>query len=119
MMEILRVLSANPALTVLGIGGSVNAELDGFVGFLALNTLAPIRFDKAFLGGLSVDLETGEAMTYIWDDGLIKQLVIKNSAHNFLVVDTHKFDASGNYAYAKVSDFDALITNQPTLKLRA
>ena len=119
MMEILRTLATNPALTVLGTGGSVNTELDGFIGTMALACLKPMRFDKVFLGGLGVDLETGDVTTYVWDDAMIKQLVIANSRRSFLVVDEHKFGIGGNYVYASVSSFDALITDRPSTKLRA
>lgn len=119
MIEILRTLSTNPALTVLGTGGSVNTELDGFMGSMTLKMLEPMRFDKAFLGALAVDLESGDVLTYVWDDALIKQLVLGNASRSFLMVDAHKFDAAGNYAYAKLSDFDAVVTDKPTSKLRA
>ncbi|MGI6231028.1 MAG: DeoR/GlpR family DNA-binding transcription regulator [Tractidigestivibacter sp.] len=119
MMEILRVLSTNPALNVLGTGGSVNTELDGFMGSMTLKTLEPMRFDKAFLGALAVDLEEGDVFTYVWDDALIKQLVLHNSARSFLVADAHKFEATGNYAYAKISEFDGVITDKPSAKLRS
>lgn len=117
MIEILRTLAANPALCVLGTGGSVSAELDGFTGAMALACLRPLRFDKAFLGGLGVDLDRGEVTTYAWDDAMVKRLAIENSSRNFLVVDEHKFGAPGSYAYAKVSDFDALITEKPSTRL--
>lgn len=112
MMEILRVLSRNPALEVLGTGGSVNPELDGFMGSMTLACLRPLRFDHAFLGGLGVDAETGEVTTYLWDDAMVKQLALANAAHSLLMVDEHKFGASGSYVYATIGDFDGIVTNR-------
>lgn len=117
MMGILRVLARNPALEVLGTGGSVNTELDGFMGSMTLACLRPLRFDRAFLGGLGVDVESGEVTTYLWDDAQVKQLAMANSSHCLLMVDEHKFGAGGSYVYAHVRDFDGIVTNRVTTEL--
>ena len=119
MMEILRVLARNPALEVLGTGGSVNTELDGFMGSMTLACLRPLRFDRAFLGGLGVDAESGEVTTYLWDDAQVKQLAMANASHCLLMVDEHKFGAGGSYVYAHVGDFDGVICNRVTGELAA
>lgn len=111
MIDLLQILAANPAIRVLCPGGNVNLELNGFVGALTLETLAPMRFDKCFVGALGVDLESGGVLTFDVDDGLVKRAVLERSAGSYLVVDGQKFGAPGNYRFAAVSDFTAVVTD--------
>ena len=78
----------------------------------------PIRFDKAFIGALSIDLENDAITTFEVDDGLLKKRVIANSARSYLVADVRKLNADGTYVYARMEAFDAFITDRPTPTLR-
>jgi DeoR family glycerol-3-phosphate regulon repressor len=118
MIDVLQTLASNPALTVLGTGGNVNLELNGFVGALTLSTLRPMLFDIAFIGALGVDLESGAVTTFDADDGLVKSLVIENASRSLLVVDAHKFETHGSYRFASLSDLDDVVTDSPTPSVR-
>ena len=118
MIDVLRTLATNPLVTVIGTGGNVNLEFDGFLGATALAMVEPIRFDKAFIGALSIDLENDAVTTFEVDDGLLKKRVIANSTHSYLVADSRKLNADGTYVYARMEDFDAFITDKPTPTLR-
>ena len=93
-------------------GGTINIDQNAFLGAFALNFLEPIRFDRAFIGALGVDTGSGEVLTFELEDGLVKQLAIKNSTRSYLMVDSHKFGAPGSFAFAKIEDFDAVVTNE-------
>lgn len=118
MIDTLQTLASNPLLTVIGTGGNVNQEFNGFLGATTLSALEPVYFDKAFLGAFGVDLDHDAVTTFDADDSLVKQLVIRNSAHSYLLVDTHKFGARGSHRYASLEDFDIVFTDAPTPKLR-
>lgn len=118
MIDVLRILARNPMVTAICTGGNVNLEFDGFLGATALAMVEPIRFDKAFIGALSVDLENDAVTTFDVDDGLLKKRVVTNASHSYLVADARKLSTDGNYVYARMEDFDAFITNKPTPALR-
>lgn len=118
-IDALQALSANRSLTVLGTGGRVNREFNGFLGASTLDALDPINFDKAFLGALGVDLSRDAVTTFDADDRLVKRMVLGNSAHAFLLVDKHKFAMRGTHRYARLREFDSVITDEPTPRLRS
>lgn len=112
MIDILQALAPNDAVTSIGTGGTVSRDLNGFLGAHALAFLTPMRFDRAFIGALGIDDETGDVYTFDLDDGLVKQLAIRNAAHAYLVADHRKFGAGGTYLFANLSDFDSVITDR-------
>lgn len=118
-IDALQELSANEGLTVIGTGGSVNREFNGFLGAATCAMLEPISFDKAFLGALGVDLARGSVSTFDMDDRLVKQTVMRNSAHRFLLTDSSKFGVRGTHRYASPSDFDTVFMEREDPKLRA
>ena len=81
--------------------------------------LEPISFDKAFLGALGVDLSRGAVSTFDMDDRIVKQTVMRNSAHRFLLADSSKFGVRGTYRYASPQEFDAVFMEREDPKLRA
>lgn len=118
MIDILQVLATNDVITTLGTGGAVNTEQSAFLGSYVLSFLEPVHFDRAFIGALGVDMETGNALTFELEDGLVKALAIRNSERSYLMADSHKFGARGSYAYAKLEDFDAAVTVSPSPEVR-
>ncbi|MEG2801236.1 MAG: DeoR/GlpR family DNA-binding transcription regulator [Longicatena sp.] len=111
MIDILQILAKNPLLTVIGTGGNVNLELNGFVGALTKHILEQHTFDRCFIGTLGVDKSFQYLTTFDLDDGLIKECVIKNSLHNYVVMDSHKFTQAGNYKFIKLEAIDFIITD--------
>ena len=114
MVDVLQTLATNPALTVICTGGYVNLETNGYTGALTVSMLEQLRFDRAFFGAVGVDLDSGDVTTFDVDDGLVKSCVIRRARERYLVVDTHKFKAGGNYCYARLSDFGTVITDSPS-----
>jgi DeoR/GlpR family transcriptional regulator of sugar metabolism len=119
MLDVLQTLAPNQNLTVYATGGKINLELNGFVGALTLSVLQGVIPDKAFLGAISVDLHDGAVYTFDLDDGLVKQCVLTNSRHSFLMADSNKFGKTGSFRYASLSEFDNVITNIQTPELTA
>lgn len=117
MIDLLQIVGQNPVVKVLCTGGTVNLELNGFVGSMTVEALTPMRFNKSFIGALGVDMETGDVLTFDVDDALVKRTVLERTETAYLVADLQKFGAPGNYEFAQVSDFAALITNEPNESL--
>ncbi|MCH3942693.1 MAG: DeoR/GlpR family DNA-binding transcription regulator [Atopobiaceae bacterium] len=111
MMDVLKEVAKNPNVIAICPGGSVNLELNGFVGTTAVNMLSRMRFDSCFMGAIGIDLPSGDCTTFDVDDGLVKETVISNSTVPYLVMDSHKFGLRGNYCYASVAEFSALISD--------
>ena len=118
MIDILQVLGTNDGIMTVGTGGTINIDQNAFLGAFTMNFLEPIHFDRAFIGVLGVNMETGSALTFELEDGLVKALAIKNSERSYLMADSHKFGAKGSYAYAKLEDFDAAVTVSPSPEVR-
>ena len=109
MIDILSAMAACPAITGICPGGTMHAELNGFVGALAMEALSRFRFEAAFLGAYGLDAEAREVTTYDTDDGLVKAAAIERSAHSYLVSEIRKVGTFGTYRYASFDDFDAFI----------
>lgn len=111
MIDILQTLAKNPLLTVIGTGGNVNLELNGFVGAATLHIVEQHYFDRCFIGTLGIDKDFMNLTTFDLDDGLIKECVIKNSKVKYVVMDSHKFDRTGNFKFVKVAKIDYIISD--------
>lgn len=111
MIDILQTLAKNPLLTVIGTGGNVNLELNGFVGAATIDIISKHTFDRCFIGTLGIVYEDLTMTTFDIDDGLVKANVIENSRNRYVVMDGHKFVDAGNYKFASLDSIDALITN--------
>lgn len=109
MIDILTALASAPGVTAICPGGTISAELNGFVGAVAVDALKRFRFEMAFIGAYGVDSESREVTTYDADDGLLKRCAIECAGRSYLVCESRKFNALGNYHFASFEDFDALI----------
>lgn len=109
MIDILQILAKNPLLSVIGTGGNVNQELNGFVGAMTIQIIEKHHFDRSFIGTLGVDAAFSSLMTFDLEDGLVKECVISHSTLSYVCMDATKFYRSGNYSYAPLSAVDTLI----------
>lgn len=117
MLEVIEVL-AHSDVNVVMIGGELDYGRDGFIGTLAYNMLKNFRFDQAFIGVVGVDLDENEVTTYMANEGLTKELVIKNSKQAFMLCEKDKLNQQGNYKFANLSDFKGCIFEGPISKTR-
>ena len=109
MVDVLTAVGANPNVTAICPGGTMRPDLNGFVGAVAIEALDPYRFDAAFLGAYSIDVDTHAVATFDAEDGLLKRCAIERAAQCYLLSESRKFEAFGTYRFASLSDFDALI----------
>lgn len=111
MIDILQTLAKNPLLTVIGTGGNVNLELNGFVGAATVAIVSKHTFDISFMGTLGINEANLSLTTFDMEDGLVKAAVIANSRKSYIVMDTHKFKQFGNYNYISCHKVSGIITN--------
>lgn len=109
MVDILTTMGSNPNVTAICPGGTMQPDLNGFVGALAIDALDPHRFDIAFLGAYSIDVDTHAVATFDAEDGLLKRAAIERAGQSYLLCESRKFEAFGTYRFASLSDFDALV----------
>lgn len=111
MIDVMQKLANLPHITVLGTGGYINVRLNGFVGSATVSMLEPLLFAKAFVGASGVDLSSASVTSDNIDSGSVKERVIHNASYKFLLADEEKFHHKGNYRFASLDDFSAIITD--------
>lgn len=110
MLDVIQILSKSQVHAIF-VGGEFDFGRNGFVGNMCDEFLSRFHFDLSFLGVVGVDLNTKSVMTYMPNDGQTKRVVLKHSKKTYMLADSDKFYQSGNYEYAKVSDFYGIIKN--------
>lgn len=109
MIDVMNILVEVPSVQVIFLGGTLNAERDGFWGNMTMQMLDSFRIDIAFLGVVGVNLQDGSLSTYVVEDGYMKQTVIKHSKASYLLCDDHKFKMDGNFVFAALTDVSGIL----------
>ncbi|MCI9646890.1 MAG: DeoR/GlpR transcriptional regulator [Lachnospiraceae bacterium] len=109
MIDIMLVFSVETKIKVIFLGGTFSDGRDGFVGALTNQQIKNFRFDKAFMGVVSVDLESNHVTTYMAEDATTKKQILESSNKSYMMLETRKFASEGNYIYASVDDFSGAI----------
>lgn len=74
MIEVMQRLSNQPDVTLMGTGGYLNVQLNGFVGSATVSMLEPLLFAKAFIGADGVDLTTSAVTSQSIEGGEVKEI---------------------------------------------
>ena len=109
MVDILLAAAESPSVTVICPGGQMSGVLNGMTGQMAAEALDRFRFDLGFLGAYGVDADNCEVTTHDAPDGLMKRMALERSSRRYVLCESRKLGAVGNYCYASFDDFDALI----------
>jgi DeoR family glycerol-3-phosphate regulon repressor len=113
MVEVMLNLSIPCPANLILVGGSFSPGRDGFIGAAAISAIEPFRFDMAFMGVVGIDLYGNRVETYIVDDGLTKEAVMRASRKKYMLLETKKFNNTAPYKYAHIDDFTGMITEGP------
>lgn len=111
MIDVLNELSKNEDVSIFFLGGFINKERDGFWSATSLMNVNTCHIDIAFLGLVGMDIEKNIISTYQESDGVLKTRVMELSNRKYALADAYKFNEDGEYIYAKLNDFDALISD--------
>ena len=109
MIDIMLTFAVDTKIKMIFLGGTFSDGKDGFVGALTNQEIKKFRFDKAFMGVVGVDLETNNVTTYMSEDATTKKTILESSSKSYMMLETRKFAAEGNYIYAGVDDFTGAI----------
>ncbi len=104
-----QVLS-NTENQLLVTGGELRSKSLSFVGSWALNSIAGVRADIAFIGCDGFHSDGPSIRSY--RELEIKQRMIGNAKKAVLLCDSSKLQAEGLYAFATFQQFECLITDK-------
>jgi DeoR family transcriptional regulator, fructose operon transcriptional repressor len=107
---IARRLEDHPSATVHLIGGVVRHKFHCTVGPKALEMLAGLTVDKAFMGANSFSLENG-ASTPDFQQSELKRLMTTIATKVYLLIDGSKIGKNSFVRFASVEDIDCIITD--------
>ena len=112
MIAVMRTLSSVTHIQLIFIGGELDYGLDGFVGSLANEMIRKFNFDIAFMGVVGIDVHDNSISTYMPNDGITKKEILTNSKVSYIICESNKFEQTGSYKYAQLTDFKGIISDQ-------
>ncbi|MCR0336739.1 DeoR/GlpR family DNA-binding transcription regulator [[Clostridium] innocuum] len=101
----------DPVAEIIVIGGDYNARYSMSCGPMAQNTLGLYNFDRAFIGCVGVDLVEKKAYTAEMETREIKKIAMKNSLHNYLIIDDSKLYVKGFCVIDSTEEFESIFCN--------
>jgi DeoR family glycerol-3-phosphate regulon repressor len=114
MLDVIREFNGSESARLISIGGHLNTHCDGFIGSLSIQSITEYKFDLAFLGTVGMDVFDNSVYTYDAEDGMTKKAIIHSSRKTYLVAEVEKFNRDGNYKFASIDQFEAIITDEKT-----
>lgn len=109
MIDVMLAFTGETRVKLIFLGGTFSEGKDGFVGALTNQEIKKFRFDKAFMGVVGVDLEENNVTTYMAEDAATKKAVMEVSNTAYMMLESRKFAAEGNFVYASVDDFTGAV----------
>ena len=100
----------NPKAEIVIVGGTFNVKYRMSEGPIAQNTLRLYNFDHAFIGCAGVDPYEGQAYTAEMQTRELKEIAMKNSLHNYLLIESNKLNVKGFCRLALTEEFDKVYT---------
>ncbi|MGP8065674.1 MAG: DeoR/GlpR family DNA-binding transcription regulator [Acidimicrobiales bacterium] len=110
-LDIAQFLAVGHHVRLVVAGGELSEDRRSLAGPWTLNQLAGIHVDRAFIGASAVDA-AGGAMT---DDFLgvpLKRAMLAAARSAVLVADSSKFNRHAFVAFARIDDFELLLTDE-------
>lgn len=105
MLDIANIFATESSTEFILLGGQYNLSQNSYMGMMTMQMLENLRFDIAFMGVVGADLENNEITTYMPEDGVMKNEVVKRANKTYLMMECEKFQFKGTYKY---TDFDAV-----------
>lgn len=109
MIDVMLAFTGKNRIKLIFLGGTFSDGKDGFVGALTNQEIRKFRFDKAFMGVVGIDLAGNSVTTYMAEDATTKKAILESSNKSYMMLETRKFAAEGNYVYAGVDDFTGAV----------
>lgn len=110
-LELVQRLAANPAITIVMLGGRFRSITGAVVGPVTVDQLASLRPDVAFLGTNGLSASFG-CSTPDPDEAAVKRAMVRGSRRRILVTDDAKFEEETLVRFAAIDELDAVATNR-------
>lgn len=112
-LEIASYLERNTRAHIFMAGGRVRRDYHCTYGKKALDSVADLNVDKAFIGANGISLSRGITTPNI-DAAQMKTLFINIATKSYLLADSSKFEKTSFSQFAEFADIDAIITDSET-----
>jgi len=109
-VPILNLLKDYENIDVLGTGGMLQTISGTFAGSHAEAFVEQINIDTLFMGSSGVSIKKG-ATEFDFNIASLKKKIVSRSEKKILMVDSHKFNIVRSIAFAKLNEFDTVITD--------
>lgn len=108
---IIERLKNESGVTLIALGGIYSAKFNAFLGVVTEETLSRLRADIAFISTPAVS----GTRVYHMDDNVVraKRAMIASAGKLCLLVNHLRFGHTALHVMAQLSEFDAVITDQP------
>ena len=111
-LNVANILCANPDLRVVLLGGLWHPSSASFSSEENLALIAKLGINKAFISAAGVDGQRGASCVQ-FHEVAIKQAAMARSVEKYLVVDASKFGQVKPAFFARLEEFDAIVTDSP------
>ncbi len=91
------------------LGGKYLPRYGMSVGPMTLADLSHFNFDHTFIGCAGIDIARQMVYTAELDTMMVKEQVLGQSVHNYLLVDSSKLSVRGFYSFTPSIRFDAVV----------
>ncbi|MDC7226963.1 MAG: DeoR/GlpR family DNA-binding transcription regulator [Spirochaetales bacterium] len=109
-LEVMNILSGEPGIALVSVGGNYRREAGSYIGPLAEDTLRQFRMDVCFLGCSAFD-ETGSFSSQNIIETRLKKVALSVSRLKIILTDSSKFEAEAFSIFAEKNDIDILYTD--------
>lgn len=109
-LDVMNVLSEEPGISLVSLGGNYRKEAGSFLGPLPIETLKNFQIETCFLGATGI-LSRGIFSSQNILESQLKQQVLQVSERRIVIADSTKFGRSAFSVFARSTEIDILITD--------
>ncbi len=96
-------------INLIFVGGRYRPKIKGFVGYFTQETLSKISVNKAFVGVNGIDVDNITISDE--EEGKCNEIILNNATETFVLADNTKFFTHAFYAFYKLLNITAIITD--------
>jgi len=111
-INVVNILSRNPEIDVIVVGGIVRRSDGGVVGEAAVDFIRQFKVDFAVIGASAIDPD-GSLLDYDYREVKVAQAIIENARHTILVSDSMKYERTAPVRIGHLSQLDSFVTDRP------
>ncbi len=112
-LPVINLLSDNPGITLICVGGLLRPSEFSFIGHIAEQVLSEIRCDKVFIGVRAINIKEGLTNDYL-PETLTDRAILDIGQENIVVADHTKFGRTSTVLLVPIHQIHTLITGVET-----